>query len=131
MLEVRFYRDERGRLAGLSASGHAEFAEYGEDVVCAAVSAILQAARLGVADFAGGAVRVRQQPGELELTWPEAERERESIVAIVSAAELAVEQIARRYPSHVRLIRCERRSTGAGDPKGVTEFSDQRRVDDV
>jgi uncharacterized protein len=112
VLEVRFYRDERGRLAALSASGHADFAEYGEDIVCAAVSAVLQAARLGLSQFARSALRVRQKPGEFELSWPEEARDRESVVAIVSAAELAVEEIARRYPSHVGLVR-----TNAGDPR--------------
>jgi uncharacterized protein len=112
VLEVSFCRDERGRFAALSASGHADFAEYGGDIVCAAVSAVLQAARLGLSQFARSSLRVRQKPGELELSWPEEERDRESVVAIVAAAELAVEEIARRYPSHVRLV-----CTNAGDPR--------------
>jgi uncharacterized protein len=118
VLEVRFYRDGRGRFAGLSASGHAEFAEYGEDIVCAAVSAILQAARLGVAEFSRGGVLVRQEAGELELTLPESERDRESLIAIVSAAELAVEQIARRYPAHVALVRTSADPREPSTPNG-------------
>lgn len=132
MLEVTFYRDERDRLAGLSAVGHADFADYGEDIVCAAVSAVLQAARLGLSEFSRHGVTVRQQPGELEMTWSKEERDRESIAAVVTAAELAVAQIAHRYPTHVRIIResFERR-TGAARPERVTEFADQRRVNDV
>lgn len=132
MLEVTFYRDECGRPAGLSATGHADFAQYGEDIVCAAVSAILQAARLGLSEFAGSELSARQRPGALELSWPEHDRERESVVAIVAAAELAVEQIACRYPAHVRLAREGfGAATGAAHPERVTEFPNRRRVDDV
>ena len=103
MLEVTFFRDGRGRFRALSARGHTEFADRGEDIVCAAVSAILQAARLGLERYAGIAPAAAQGPGELELGWSEGDAELESVRAIVATAELAVEEIARRYPEHVRL----------------------------
>jgi uncharacterized protein YsxB (DUF464 family) len=105
MLEVTFYRDERGRLTGLSALGHADFAEYGEDIVCAAVSAILQAARLGLIEYARLELDARQEPGALELSWRREDRDCESLRAIVATAELAVDQISRRFPAHVTLIK--------------------------
>lgn len=116
MLDVTLYRDDRNQPAGLRASGHADFAEYGEDIVCAAVSAILQAARLGLTEYARLDVRARQEPGELELTWSEEDRNLESLRAIVTTAELAVSEIARRYPEHVRLrqMRVGRNVAGSG-----------------
>ena len=33
---------------GINIEGHAEYAEHGQDIVCAAVSAILQTAQLGL-----------------------------------------------------------------------------------
>jgi uncharacterized protein len=131
VLEVTFYRDECGRPAGLSAAGHADFADYGDDIVCAAVSAVLQAARLGLSEFASGPLSVRQQPGALEIAWSEPERDCASIVAIFSTAELSVAQLARQYPAHVRIFRAKAAATGAEDPERVTESADQRRVDDV
>jgi uncharacterized protein len=107
VLEVTFYHDERGRLAGLRAHGHADFAEHGQDVVCAAVSAVLQAARLGLSEHARADLGARQAPGELELHWPPADRERESVRAIAATAKLAVLEIARRFPEHVRLCDVE------------------------
>jgi uncharacterized protein len=105
VLEVTFYRDGRRRLAGLSARGHADFAEHGADVVCAAAAAILQAARLGLTECAHADVQARQAPGLLDLRWPQAERDGESLRAIVGTAELAIAQIARQYPDHVRVKR--------------------------
>jgi uncharacterized protein YsxB (DUF464 family) len=114
VLEITFYRDDRDRFTGVSASGHAEFAEYGNDVVCAAVSAILQAARLGLMQVADAGVEARQAPGNLELAWPESDADRESVRAIVATAELAVGEIARQHPEHVRLHRVRRTSTMGG-----------------
>jgi len=113
VLEVTFYRDERDRLAGVSARGHADFADHGQDIVCAAVSAVLQAARLGLEEHAGIELEARQSPGALRLRWPEERRDLAGLRAIVATAELAVAQIARRFPDHVRLRR--RRVTNAAD----------------
>lgn len=105
MLEVVFTRDSRQRLSSVFARGHAEAGDRGEDVVCAAVSAIVQAARLGLEAYASVDLEVRQEPGDFAMRWPEERRDDEAVRAIVATAELSVEQIARQYPAHVRLLR--------------------------
>lgn len=101
MLEVTFFRDSHNRLSSVFAGGHAEAGEYGEDLVCAAVSAVLQAARLGLQEYAKVALEVTQRPGELRLAWPQGSRGDASVKAIVATAEMAVRQIAGQYPGHV------------------------------
>jgi uncharacterized protein len=101
MVEVVFYRDSRNRLSSIFAHGHAEFAEESDDVVCAAVSAILQAARLGLEDYARIALEARQDKGDFSIRWPEETRDDERVQAIAATAEMAVAQIARQYPEHV------------------------------
>ncbi len=101
MLTVTFNRDSRQRLSSIFASGHANAGEYGEDIVCAAVSAILQAARLGLEAYAKIDAGALQSSGELRMTIPEASRDDAAVKAIVATAELSVEQIARQYPGHV------------------------------
>lgn len=129
MLEVTFYRDRLDRVSGFLARGHADYEEHGKDIVCAAVSAVLQAARLGLISHAKANVTARQVPGELELAWTEDDAERESVRAIVATAELAVEQIARRFPKHVRVKR--RRLPGSTTAGRVRVLADRRRVHDV
>ena len=41
---------ERGTVVGFTVSGHADMGEYGEDLVCAAVSAVVQTAILGITE---------------------------------------------------------------------------------
>jgi uncharacterized protein len=132
VLEVTFYRDGRARIAGISARGHADFAAHGRDIVCAAVSAALQAARLGLEEYAGVDLEARQTSGELWLRWPEADRELESVRAIVATAELAVAQIAARFPAHVRVRRRRIAAEPGGRPGGrVSRLADRRRRHDV
>jgi hypothetical protein len=105
VLEVVFTRDSHDRLSSVFARGHAEAGDHGEDLVCAAVSAIVQAARLGLEAYANVPLEVRQEPGDFEMRWPPASRDDQALRAIVATAELSIEQIARQYPAHVRLLR--------------------------
>jgi uncharacterized protein len=132
VLEVTFYRDERDRLAGISARGHADFEAHGRDIVCAAVSAVLLAARLGLQEHAGVELAARQTPGGLRLRWPQRQRDLESLQAIVATAELAVAEIARRFPEHVRLRRRRiARELGGRGVGRVSSLADRRRRHDV
>lgn len=101
MLQVVFFKDSRNRLSSIFADGHAEAGAYGTDVVCAAVSAILQAARLGLEAHAKVSLEVVQRPAEFRMVWPPEVRDQASVAAIAATAELAVRQIAAQYPDHV------------------------------
>jgi uncharacterized protein len=119
VLEVVFFRDGSDRLSSVFARGHADFAESGSDVVCAAVSAILQTLRLGLETYAGLALDAFQERGQMHLRWPEAARDDPSVKAIATTAELAVERIASQYPDHVKFAReRDRRAT----PRGITGY---------
>jgi len=102
VLSVTFYRDSRDRLSRIFAEGHAGWAESGEDIVCAGVSAVLQSAWLGLTEHAGVAVAGERDAGRLDLRWPEADRDRDDVRAIVETARLAIEHLARQFPEHVR-----------------------------
>jgi uncharacterized protein YsxB (DUF464 family) len=106
VLNVIFRRDSRDRLSSVFASGHVEIPETSSDefsLVCAAVSGILQAARLGLEAHVKVPLDVSQQSGDLAMRWPQRAREDERVAAIVETARLAVEQIASQYPQHVRV----------------------------
>ena len=102
MLTVTFVQDSRQRLSSIFASGHAEWADEGSDIVCAGVSAILQAARLGLTEHAKVDLHAEQAKGILTLRVPEDRRDDPAVRAILATAQLSVEQIAAQYPTHVR-----------------------------
>ncbi|GAC1653193.1 MAG: hypothetical protein NVS9B12_03070 [Vulcanimicrobiaceae bacterium] len=104
MVEVIFYRDSRKRLFSLIGTGHVEVPQTtgGEySLVCAAVSAVLQAARKGLEEYAGVPLEALQGKGDLRIRVPESRRDDEAVRAILRTAELAVGQIAKQYPQHV------------------------------
>jgi len=106
MFEVTFYRDGRARLSRFFASGHVEIAESSSDeysLVCAAVSAILQAARAGLEEHAHVPVEVTMHSGHLDLRIPASARDDAAVIAIIATAQLSIDQIARQYPQHVRV----------------------------
>ncbi|BDE05331.1 hypothetical protein WPS_06070 [Vulcanimicrobium alpinum] len=105
MLVVTFRRDSRNRLSSVFASGHAEQGDPGEDIACAAVSALLQAAWGGLAEVARVPVSGRRRSGDLEMHWPAEARDRDDVNAIVATAELAIEQIAKQYRGAIRYVR--------------------------
>ena len=101
MIKVTFYRDSFNRLSSFIADGHADFAEFGDDIVCSAVSAVLQAARLGLEMYVRVQLDLEQRPGFIRITWPENRRNDVAINAIVETARMSVEQIARQFPENV------------------------------
>jgi len=105
LLEVRFRRDSRNRLSSVFATGHAEQGEPGEDIACAAVSALLQAAEAGLREVARVEVQGHRRKGDFALSWPADARDRADVNAIVATAELAVEQIASQYRGAIRYVR--------------------------
>ena len=53
MIRIKMEKDRQGRLCGFIVEGHADYAEEGSDIVCAAVSALTQTALLGIIRYAG------------------------------------------------------------------------------
>ncbi len=104
MVEVRIREDSRGRLSSFFASGHAGWAESGEDIVCAAVSTLLQAAWLGLTEVAAVDIDGSRENGRLELAWPAPARDDIAAQAIAATVALSVERIATQYPDHLRVI---------------------------
>ena len=102
MVTVTFRKDSHDRLSSVFAEGHAGWAAYGQDVACAAVSAILQAAWVGLTDHAHVQIDGERTEGRLAMRWPADVRDRADVQAIVATAELAIGQIGRQFPTAVR-----------------------------
>ena len=120
MLHVVFRRDSRERLSSVFASGHAETAPHGEDLACAAASALLQAAWVGLTDVAGVQVSGRRASGDFTMRWPAPERARADVNAIVATDELAIAQLAQQYPAAIRCTREREAEKHDGEHPGTS-----------
>ena len=98
---IKMEKDRQGRLCGFIVEGHADYAEEGSDIVCAAVSALTQTALLGIIRYAGEEkVVYEQSEGFLAahtLSFvPEVPIVLETVVS-------GLNEIARQYPEYVVL----------------------------
>ncbi|MBE3590476.1 MAG: ribosomal-processing cysteine protease Prp [Firmicutes bacterium] len=116
MLRAVVRRDAAGRIREIKVAGHAGFAEYGTDIVCAAVSALAQTAPLGL-ERVGARFTHSQRPGELRLALPEQAdgRAEERAQDVLEAIVAGLAAIAAEYGDHFRL---EDRAGGTGAGRG-------------
>ena len=67
MIRAGFYRDSSDRLVGFSVSGHAGYAEYGQDIACASVSSAVMLTANTVTEAFGLNAEVKVEENEISL----------------------------------------------------------------
>ncbi len=94
-----------GQLSHLRVGGHADAGPYGADLVCAAVSALVETWRLGFDEVVCGAARCRVQAGAAEFWWDAAAEPQAGAVAATMVAGLR--DLAESHPRFVRFVESE------------------------
>ena len=91
----------------IESEGHTGYAESGEDIVCAAISALLQGAALGVRDVAGvkAKYRVNEGKGSLLLEIPSdiGSASRHDCNVILRTLLVSVTDIAKGYSEYIEV----------------------------
>ena len=108
MTKVRLIR--RGKwIAGFEIRGHSGYAQSGEDIVCAAISAISQTAVLGITEVLGidAQCDANDEAGSLSLLLPEVGDERAQ--AILETMAIGLSNIQQQYPDFLRITSLKRR----------------------
>ena len=107
MTTVRFLR-RGGRLYGFEAGGHAGYAPSGEDIVCAAVSALTQTALLGLGEVLKVPVEwsVDEEKGALSAFVREST---DGTEVVLRTLEAGLKNIAGQYPDLVGIDYMQRR----------------------
>ncbi len=95
--------DGQGRITDYKVSGHAGYAEAGEDIVCSAVSALTQAPLIGLMEHLQlkPFSRVDQEKGILEVALNSAPNDLTQ--AILMTMLYGVRSIAKQCPEYVRI----------------------------
>ena len=97
---------EDGRISGFSVSGHSGYAEAGQDVVCAAVSAVVGMAEATINDVCGAKakVRVKEEDARITLTLPAVCEEEESVQAVLAGMLLTLCNFRDDYPDYIEVL---------------------------
>ncbi len=69
MIRVRLWRDPLGQPERLAVTGHAGRGQYGQDIVCAAASVLVETLLLGLKDVADQPPAGSADPGHADLRF--------------------------------------------------------------
>ena len=97
---------EDGRITGFSISGHSGYAEAGQDIVCAAISAVVAMVEATVNDVCGAKakVRVKEEDARITLTLPAVCDEEESVQAVLAGMLLYLCNLRDDYPDYIEVL---------------------------
>ncbi len=105
MIKVRVEREKDRFIRKLTLSGHAGYAPYGSDIVCAAVSAIAYTAAGGLENLVG--IKAYQdREGHMTITLPaDLPLERKNTASIImETAVIGLKQIQYKYGEYLKII---------------------------
>ncbi len=105
MTKCEFFTED-DRITGFSVSGHSGYAEAGQDIVCAAISAIVTMAEATINDVCGAKakVRVKEEGARVTLTLPAACDEEESVQAVLAGMLLTLCNMRDEYPDFIEVL---------------------------
>ena len=67
MINITIYQRQKDVYDGFRMEGHAEYAKYGKDIVCAGVSALVINTINSIEEFTGDTVTTTMQPDLVEM----------------------------------------------------------------
>ena len=112
MTTVTVFRRPDGSLSGFDCRGHANYADAGEDIVCAAISALTQGTLNGLLNVLQAPVdyRIDEKDGILTASLGEVpEGKRAGAQLLLQTLVSALQMIEADYARFVRVIFKERR----------------------
>jgi len=103
MTRVRLFYDG-DRIVAVEAKGHTGFDHSGKDIVCAAVSAIVQTALLALDKVAHAQLDMTEREGFLRYKITSADQKTlETSDIILRAMKVGLQDISSGYPSYIKL----------------------------
>ena len=105
MTRCEFFTEE-DRITGFTVSGHSGYAEAGQDIVCAAISAVVTMAEATINDVCGAKakVRVKEEDARITLTLPASCDEEESVQAVLAGMMLTLCSMRDDYPDYIEVL---------------------------
>ena len=105
MTKCEFFT-EGERITGFSVSGHSGYAEAGQDIVCAAISAVVTMAEATINDVCGAKakVRVKDEDARITLTLPASCDEEETVQAVLAGMMVTLCNLRDDYPDYIEVM---------------------------
>ena len=106
MTSIQFLRSA-GRFVGFQAKGHTGYAPAGQDIVCAAVSTLVQTTVLGLQELVGLELQIKQEAKtglfNCSILTTDNEAKLEQAHLILNLMYLGLRQVASEYRKYVQI----------------------------
>nr|WP_295971794.1 ribosomal-processing cysteine protease Prp [uncultured Bacillus sp.] len=106
MINITIYRKKTGSIQSFSMSGHALFAEKGQDIVCAGASAVSFGTINAIHELTGVTPKIEQgKDGFLRCSIPESlpESIQEKIQILLEGMVISLESIEEQYGQYITI----------------------------
>lgn len=101
MITVRLFH-ENGRVVRVQTAGHSGLAQSGNDVLCAAVSTLVQTAYLALSDITGSELEYARESGRFCFDVPSGRFAHDADV-VIRAMYLGLKDLSSGYPQNLKL----------------------------
>ena len=105
MTRCEFFTED-DRITGFSISGHSGYAEAGQDIICAAISAVVTMAEATINEVCGAKakVRVKEEDARVTLTLPASCDEEDAVQAVLAGMLLTLAGMRDDYPDFIEVL---------------------------
>lgn len=108
MIRVDLYLNQQGEIQSFEVKGHAGYAPKGEDIVCAAVSALTFGTVNAITELLAVplAVEMEEEGGFLHCTVPSglAQDVQEKVQLLLQGMHLSLRSIEQEYGRHLKIV---------------------------
>jgi hypothetical protein len=109
MTKVEILR-QKGRIVKYKATGHAEYADMGEDIVCAALSMAMQFPLGGMQDVLSITPRFEIDSDgymEVDLRGMDLSSKEKEVQTLLESMTVMIKELSKEYPKYVKLVEKE------------------------
>ncbi len=107
MTTIRIFKNDINEIWSVECSGHTGYAEEGEDILCAAVSSVVQTALLGLLQVAEVNVdyKVNEAEGYLKMTLPKkmTDKQKNNAQVILKTLYLGVSDLYEGFSDYINM----------------------------
>lgn len=104
MIVAKFFYSKKGVCSGFSVSGHANSGEFGQDLICCAVSAVVQMCCNGITEVAKCSAEVCSAGGFVEVWVNEGVLKAQTLL---KSLELELNLLAQQHKNNLKLLKME------------------------
>ena len=108
MTKIEIFK-KNGSIIKYCAAGHANFADHGEDIVCAAISSNLQLPLGGITEILGLIPKFEISDGflEVDLRGLDLQGKDREVSILLESMNLMLKELAKEYPKYLKLVEKE------------------------